>query len=90
MLGDEFYSLVGAVLPRKNGEIHRGTLLRRDLKADSLSFLELVLALEDRYHCYLRDDALALAVTVGDLEDLTWDSIGGAARNHEGEREESL
>ncbi|MDO4541697.1 MAG: acyl carrier protein [Bacillota bacterium] len=76
MTEEAFFQTVGAVLPRKKGNINRNTRLNQDLKADKLSFLQLILALEYRYGFYFHDEALALAVTVGDLYDLAMECIG--------------
>lgn len=80
---EEFYQLVAGILPPKKGELTRSTLLRADLKADSFTFLELVLALEAKYNCYIEDEALAFVVTLGDLEDLVRRSIGKIEEAHD-------
>lgn len=80
---ERFYQVVTGVLPPKKGTLTRATLLKADLKADSLAFLELVLALEAEYRCHLEDEALSLVVTLGDLEDLVLNSAGKTGEAHD-------
>ena len=63
----EFFTIVKTELKPKIKNIHRHSLLTKDLKADSLSFLRLVLALEKHWRLRLDDEKLASVVTLGDL-----------------------
>ncbi|BCJ25942.1 MULTISPECIES: acyl carrier protein [Actinocatenispora] len=51
------------------GEITREKSLRDDLDIDSLSMVEVVVSIEDKYGVELPDDAMTGLHTVGDLVD---------------------
>lgn len=48
-------------------EITEKSSLRADLGADSLEIAQLVLDLEDEFHCEIPDDDLQSVFTVGDI-----------------------
>lgn len=72
------YTLVSRYFWKPRGKIGANTRFKKDLKADSLDFLEFVLIVEEAYRCPLDDEALSSVVTVGDFSQLLEMSI---ARN---------
>ena len=62
---DSIYALIAKFFHKKREDIHSNTRFRRDLKADSIDFLELVLLTEDRLSCRIDDTELAGVTTVG-------------------------
>ena len=48
-------------------DVHENSSLRADLDADSLEIAQLVLDLEDEFHCEIPDDDLANIFTIADI-----------------------
>ncbi|MEG0875144.1 MAG: acyl carrier protein [Clostridiales bacterium] len=74
---DSFYPLVAGSFHRLPEEINENTRFKKDLKVDSLGFLEMILNVECYYHCVLDDELLSLVITVGDLKRLLGRKIAG-------------
>lgn len=64
---ESLYALVARYFLKPVERIGADTRFKKDLKADSLDFLEFVLLAEEAYRCPLDDEALASVVTVGEF-----------------------
>lgn len=64
---EQVRKVVAASLGLNESDIHEKSSLRADLDADSLEIAQLVLDLEDEFHCEIPDDDLANVFTVGDI-----------------------
>lgn len=76
---ENLYALISRYFFKPLEEISAETRFKKDLKADSLDFLEFVLLAEERFRCPLDDDALAEVVTVGHFSRLLIDTIEARA-----------
>ena len=59
--------IVAESLGLNESDITEKSSLRVDLDADSLEIAQLVLDLEDEFHCEIPDDELGSIFTVGDI-----------------------
>ena len=73
---ESLYALIARYFLKPIEAIDENTRFKKDLKADSLDFLEFVLLTEEHFRCPLDDDALSEVVTVGQFSRLLQDSIG--------------
>lgn len=69
------YALVAAYFLKPVERIGANTRFKKDLKADSLDFLEFVLLVEEEYHCPLDDESLSSVTTVGEFLHLLEDGL---------------
>jgi long-chain acyl-CoA synthetase len=65
---EQFVKRLGATQPNKPGEANLSADLGTDLGLSSLDRVELISALEDRYHVDLGETSFSAARTVGDLD----------------------
>lgn len=72
---ESLYALIARYFFKPAETIGANTRFKKDLKADSLDFLEFVLLTEERFRCPLDDEELADVVTVGQFSRLLQDSI---------------
>ena len=72
---ESLYALVARYFLKPKEKIGANTRFKKDLKADSLDFLEFVLLVEEGYRCPLDDESLSSVVTVGQFSQLLEMSI---------------
>lgn len=72
---ESFASLVAGSFHRLPEEIKENMRFKKDLKADYVAFLEMVLNLECFYRCPIDDEELRMVETVGDLKTILREKI---------------
>ena len=67
MMFEKVQTILAKQLRKDPAQIRPESLIKKDLGADSLDILQLLMRIEDQYGIVIPDESLATFVTVGDV-----------------------